>query len=170
MNAEEHLPETAWKTPECYGGFDPVGDYLILSRHRGSELVDESNWTCACKALGAEDYDGGEFDSRPPVYTFRAGCSLVGWIEYLLVRPDAPEATLKEAGEIICSLASYPILNDDHHSQLEWDSICKTWEQSSVADRVHYLQKADMCIFAARRDTPPDGDDTGALREALLSN
>jgi hypothetical protein len=167
MDAIEHLAETAWKTPESYGGFNPVGDYLILSRHRDSDLVSESNWAVACKLLGAEDHDSGEFDSRPPVYTFRAGHWAVGWVEYLLVRPDAPDATLKEAGEIVCSLAEYPVLSDEDLSEREFKSACAAWEGSSVADRVNYLQRAKLPIWSARRDTMPE-DPTGALRERLL--
>lgn len=167
MDAVEHLPETAWTTPDCYGGFNPVGDYVILSRHRDSDLVTESNWDVACQSLNAVDYDDAEFDSRPPVYTFRAGHWAVGWVEYLLVRPDAPEETLKEAGEIICALADYPILSDDDHSEREFEEMCRTWEEATVSDRVYYLQKAGQCIFAARRDELPE-DSNGALREHLL--
>lgn len=169
MDAIEHLASVAWKTPEHYFGFNPEGDYLVLSRTRDSDLVSESNWAVACKSLGAVDHDSGEYESRPSVYTFRASHCLVGWVEYLLVRPDAPEATLKEAGEIICSLADYPILSEDDHSEREHEAQCETWERARIADRVHYLQKAKLCVFAARRDELPD-DPNGALGEALLSN
>jgi len=40
------------------------------------------------------------------------------------------------------------------------------WERMSVADRVHELQRAGLCIFAARRDELPQ-DDTGSLRDSL---
>jgi hypothetical protein len=169
MNAEEHLPETAWKTPDSYGGFNPVGDYLILSRNRDSSILEESNWAVACASLGAVDHDSGNLESRPPVYTFRAGHWAVGWVEHLLVRPDAPDATLKEAGEIICSLADYPVLSDEDYSEREFNASAEIWERASVADRVYYLQRAGLPIWSARRDTLPD-DPTGSLSERLLSN
>lgn len=172
VDAIEHLAETAWKTPSNYGGFDPIGDYVILTRNRDSELIDESNWECACKSLGAEDHDSGEFESRPPVYTFRASHWAVGWIEYLLVRPDAPEATLKEAGEIVCSLADYPVLNEDHWTQLESEVANETWKNFSVRDRAELLKRVgskSISIFAARRDYIPS-DDNGAIQDALLGH
>jgi hypothetical protein len=167
MNAAEHLPETAWKTPDCYGGFNPVGDYLILSRHRDSDLLAESNWATACASLGAIDHDSGDLPTRPSVYTFRAGSWAVGWIEYLLVRPDAPAATLQEAGEIICTLADYPILSDAHFSELEYRAASDIWQKSSITDRVRYLRQAGLRIFAARRDGMPN-DGTSSLQRALL--
>ena len=164
MDAIEHLADTAWKTPRDYGGFSPVGDYCILSRHRDSDLLDESNWSVACKSLSAEAYDGGTqyADERPAVYHWRAGHWACGWIEYLMVRPDAPDETLTAAGEIVCSLASYPVLGEDDFSQREWDAACDTWAQMSIRDRAELLRECDLSIFAARRDEIPSGD-SGAL-------
>lgn len=166
MNASEYL-ET-WKHPDCYGGFSPDGDYLILSRHRDSQLLDESNWDVACKSLNAEAYDGGRegFATRPTVYHWRAGHWAVGWIECLMVRADAPDNVLNEAGEIVCSLADYPVLSDDDYSEREYAAICDYWGRLPVADRVHELQRAGLCIFAARRDALPE-DPAGALFERL---
>lgn len=168
MHAAEHLAEHVWKHPECYGGFSPDGDYLILSRNRDSSLVAEVNWQVACESLKAEAFDGGRRypEQRPAVYHWRAGCSLVGWVEYLCVRPDADEATLTKAGEIICSLADHPILSEDRYSAAEDEAVCKYWESCRVRERVEYLQEAGMCIFAARRDSLPD-DPAGRLYERL---
>lgn len=170
MNAIEHLESVAWKHPDSYGGFSPDGDYLIVSRTRDGDILSESNWAVACESLKAEAYDGGRehFHERPNAYHWRAGHWACGWIEYLCVRHDAPNSVLQEAGEIVCSLASYPVLSDDDFSEREWNAACDLWERSSVADRVHYLQRAGLCVFAARRDTLPD-DPTGALREYSVS-
>lgn len=170
MHAIEHLAETAWKTPANYGGFSPVGDYCILSRNRDSSLLDESNWDVACESLNAEDHDSGEYDSRPAVYTFRAGHWAFGWVEYLMVRPDAPEATLQEAGEILCSLADYPVLSDDDWSRREYEAQCDAWRNASVRDRVEWIRRCTgmRCnIFAARRDELPQCDHD-SLRFALI--
>lgn len=166
MTASEHL--TPWVHPQYYGGFSPDGDYLILSQHRNSELLGRVNWEAACESLGAQAYDDGAsgFAGRPNVYHWRAGCSLVGWIEYLCVRADAPEALLESAGEIVSALADYPILSEDKFSEAEWNAVCAYWESLEVADRVHELQRAGLCIFAARRDTLPQ-DDNGRLFERL---
>ena len=168
MHTIEHLAECVWKHPDSYGGFSPDGDYMILSRHRDSELLDRVNWDVAVESLKAEAYDEGaaNFANRPAAYHWRAGHWAVGWVEYLCVRADAPDALLTEAGEIVCALADYPILSDDRYSAAQWDGMCNYWERASVADRVHELQRARMCIFAARRDTLPE-DPNGALFERL---
>jgi len=168
MNATEHLAEHVWKHPPHYGGFSPDGDYVILSRHRDSDLLSRVNWDVACESLKAEAYDDGArgFATRPNVYHWRAGHWGVGWIEYLCVRADAPESVLTEAGEIVCALADYPILDESRHSEAEWEAMCDYWEHASVADRVDYLQRAGLCIFAARRDVLPE-DFTGSLHERL---
>lgn len=168
MNASEHLPETAWKTPRYYAGFSPIGDYCILSRHRDSDILSESNWASACKSLGAEAYDGGAeyFSERPAVYHWRAGHYLVGWVEYLCVRSDAPDDTLEAAGEIVRSLADYPVLDESDFSEREWDAACSAWEQSSIRDRMDYCERAGISVFAARRSKLPS-DDSGRLFELL---
>lgn len=168
MDAIEHLQDAAWQTPRDYRGFSPVGDYLVLSRHRDSDLVAESNWAVACKELGAVDHDSGELDSRPPVYTFRPRHWAVGWVEYLLVRPDAPEATRKEAGEILCSLEDYPVLSDEDLSERERESASEHWASLSVRDRAEIIKRVGNCsIFAARRDYLPR-DDNGAVMQCML--
>lgn len=170
MDAIEHLAETAWKTPDSYFGFSPVGDYCILSRHRDSDLLSESNWDVACKSLNAEAYDNSEYDSRPAVYTWSANHWAVGWCEYLMVRADAPEATLQEAGEIICALADYPVLSDDDWSRRQHEAQCEAWANASVRDRVEWMQRCFgmRCnIFAARRDELPECDND-SLRMALI--
>ena len=170
MNAAEHLQENAWKHPECYGGFSPDGDYLILSRNRDSDLLSESNWNCACKSLGAEAFDSGRdaeaFAERPNVYHWRAGHWACGWVEYLMVRADAPDDVQDAAGEIVCSLADYPVLNEDDFSEREFNAACEAWERYNLADRVDLCQRAGISIFAARRDDMPS-DDSGFIQEQL---
>lgn len=168
MNASEHLAENVWKHPDCYGGFSPSGDYIVLTRNRDSSLLSECNWDEACKSLNAQAYDGGEeqFATRPNVYHWRAGHWACGWVEYLMVRSDAVEETQNKAGEIVCSLAEHPILNESAFSDREFDAVCKYWEECSVSDRADYLRDAKMSIFAARRDTLPRND-CGMLFERL---
>ena len=58
MNAIEHLPEFAWKTPQHYAGFSPIGDYVLCTQHRDSDALSRSNWIRICEDFGAEAYDG----------------------------------------------------------------------------------------------------------------
>lgn len=170
MNAIEHLETRAWKHPDCYGGFSPDGDFLVLSRTRDYDLLDRVNWDVACESLQAEAYDAGRTGEipadRPKTYHWRAGHPACGWVEYLMVRADAPDDIKTNAGEIICALAEYPVLSDDKFSEAEWNAVCAYWEQLSVADRLDELRRAGLSIFAARRDTLPQDDD-GSLFQRL---
>lgn len=168
MNASEHLAENAWKHPDSYGGFSPDGDFVVLSQHRDSELLDRVNWEVACESLKAQAYDSGSggFETRPVVYHWRAGHWAVGWIEYLMVRADAPDDMQEKAGEILCAIAEYPILDESRYSEREWNAVQEYWASCSVRDRVDYLRDADLSIFAARRDYTPE-DPSGLLFETL---
>ena len=170
MNAIEHLNESVWTHPKDYGGFSPDGDFCILSQNRDSSLIDRHNWQTACEQLHAEAYDDGRYgelaDDRPMVYHWRAGHWACGWVEYLMVRADAPDNIKNEAGEILCSLAEYPVLDEDSFSEAEYNEASEYWGRCSVKERMEYLQRAELSIFAARHDYLPD-DPTGALFEMI---
>lgn len=152
-------------------GFDPkglnadrhgIGQYLVvLSRNRDSSILEESNWDAALKLLGGESDDNG------PVQIHRFGHWACGWFELLLVNPD-DDAKRAIAEDIENSLSDYPILDDDDYSDREYTYACDTWESFTIADRVDYLQRAQLCIFAARRAELPD-DPQGALFERLTA-
>ena len=172
MDAIEHLNETVWKRPGDYGGYSPDGDYCILAKTRDSDALARSNWRCILNTLNAAAYDGGAdyHDDRPIAYHWRAGHWGVGWIEYLMIRADAPDAIKQTAGEIICALESYPVYDEQDFSELEYSEACEYWERCSVKDRLDYIQRADngISIFAARRAELPS-DDNGSLMELLTS-
>lgn len=157
-----------WRHPQYYAGFSPVGDYLILAQHRESGTIDRSNWTIACEILSAQPWDEAKLDGRPAAYHWRASHPCVGWIEYLCVRQDAPPEIIEKARDIGKKLRDYPILNEDHHSELEWNEVCDYWAGMSVRSRLDAIQYSDSgdSIFAARHDYLPP-DDSGRLLEFL---
>jgi hypothetical protein len=155
MNAAEHLEDRVWKTPDSYFGFNPVGDFIVLTRHRDSCLLAKCNWESATQVLRADPYDGGLAD-RANAYTFVANHWAVGWVEYLMVRQDAPYEIRREAGEIVCALADYPILDEDLLSRREWEAVCEYWAYASIKERMEYLYEARISRFAARRDSLPE--------------
>lgn len=167
-----------WETPGDYGGYDPVGHYGVASQHRDSDTLSRSNWQVSCQRLaeaaGIEEVpflEGGWStgpDDAPSVYQWCAGHWAVGWVEYLMVRPDAPEAVLEAAQAIKDKLREYPVLDEDHWSELQWTERCNYWTSLSVRDRARLIRDsgADVSIFAARRDELPC-DDSGQLDEWL---
>lgn len=169
------LAAHVWTRPEHYGGFSPEGDFVILARTRDADTMDESNWHIATTVeLDAQPYDPPDrfaerpeaFANRPAVYHWRAGHWACGWVEYLMVRPDAPAEVLSTAADIVASLADYPILSDDDYSEREWNEACETWQRESVRGRLDYLKDTGISIFAARRDTLPE-DPSDMLFERL---
>ena len=176
MNAIEHLEERKWVRPPSYAGFSPIGDFVILSRTRDSDALARSNYIAAfdqlkeiasqCPELDDENDDG----RNDWVYDFRASHWACGWVETLLVRADAPEEVLQAAGEIVCSLADYPVLDEDGFSALEYEEVREHWARLSVRWRLEALKNSGtrtISMFAVRRDELPSGDDNGALYEYL---
>lgn len=162
---------TYWETPPYYAGFDPVGDIIIATQHRDSSLLDQSNFDVAKarleKALGdANDVPDNDPDSEAPCYTFSTSHWAVGWVEYLMLCKDAPQASIDEARKIASELSCYPILDEMEYSEREHEAAHDTWLHASLRERIDYC-KADRCsIFAARRDYIPDSG-TGEIVSIL---
>lgn len=173
MDAIEHLETNVWKTPESYGGFSPVGDYLVLAKNRDSELLSRVNWDVAVERLKAQAMDHGSYHNipadRPNAYTWQASHWAVGWVEYLMVRADAPDDVKTAAGEIVCSLADYAMLDESRYSDAEHEAVSNYWAQCSIRERAGYLRDAELSLFAARRDTLPENDGNGSLYEKLTT-
>src|SRR5262245_6049769 len=129
-----------------------IGDFLVLlARNRDSDLLTQSNFDCALQELG------GESDT---VQVHRFGHWACGWFELILIDPADEKAT-ETAQEIEDSLADYPILNDEHHSELEFTEASRLWEHTSMRERVEVIQRygrnEKVSVFAARRDEMPQG-------------
>lgn len=165
MNAIEHLAGREWEHPSNYGGFSPDGDFVILTRTRDSSALEQSNYAAAFETLrevaaAFPDPEDDDEDERSVgwVYDFRAchwGC---GWVETLLVRADAPELVLITAGEIICALAEYPVLDDEDFNERENDQIDESWAYLSTKERLRLLSdcNAEVSYFCVRRSECPD--------------
>lgn len=166
----KNLIQNAWRKPEAYFGFSPDGDFILYNHYRDSHLIDESNWDYLMEAFKPEDYDDRNgFEERPTCYIWSAGCSLVGWVEYMMIRHDAPWDLKLKAEKVLERLSNYPILDEDDHSRREWEFVCESWQNMSLKERVHLIQKSGSCsIFAARRDEIPE-DHNGYLFDYLRS-
>lgn len=161
MNTTDILAETKWEHPSDYGGYSPEGHYVIAVQTRGSDALERSNYECIFKDLGAV-----RDDRDAPVHDFRASHWACGWVEYIIVRSDAPQKTLDQAAETIAALSDYPVYNEDHFSELEWTESEEYWAGMSIGERIGYLRDSGLSIFAARSDGIPQDDD-GTLYEML---
>ena len=154
-----------WETPDSYGGFNPVGDIVVYSQNRDSSILEQSNYEQIFKHLketikGLDcpfvlNYERGEFDW---VYDFRAGHWACGWVEYILVRKDAPQSVIDAAIEVIGSMEDYPVFDEMHYSEMQWDATETFWQECSTEDRMHYCKEMGVSIFAARRDYTPESN------------
>ena len=148
-----------WTTPDYYAGPDFDDHYIAYGQNRDSDALRRSNFTCFLEELGGEDGDR--------VMVVRQGHWAVGWIELLMIRKDNDEA-LETADDILDALADYPVVNEEHFSELEWNEAQEYWESLSVRERAEYIKEAGGNIFAARKDYISEAaDPSGSLMDRL---
>ena len=132
-------------------------DWLVLPighNRDTSDPIDISNWEVAQKMLSSID---GNY------MVARFGHWACGWFEIILVKPDTSAAII--AHKIEEDLEIYPILDEDHLSEVELDAELETWNSLSLYERIELCKGAGVSIFAARHDYPPS-DDCGYIRES----
>ena len=153
------LADHRWETPPDYGAFEPdanpVGDYVIYSRHRDSEILIESNYDALLFGL---QYIAKMHGCKEKVYDFRAGHWASGWVETIIVRADAHPAVLQQAAEYLEALSDYPVVDEDDYSDRQSDAVYKYWDELSLEERVDWCKDCGDSVFAARGERSiPDG-------------
>lgn len=154
--AKATLTGYQWKHPDSYGGYSPDGDYVIYTRTRDSEVLDESNYIRIfedLEKLNPDDWEG-EF---APCHDFRASHWACGWVEYIIVKADAPDAMLIKAAEIVEALEQYPIYDESDFCEREHAAKVDYWDGMLLSERVEMCKEVGDSIFAARHDYIPDG-------------
>ena len=92
--------------------------YMVLGRNRDSDLRTNSNWDCAIQM-----FKDAELDYDITCVNHWA----CGWVEYLSVDINNKKA-FKMGEEIEASLADYPVLNEEHLCEREYEDGIKTIE------------------------------------------
>jgi hypothetical protein len=160
MKTLEHLENLRalerWTMPDSYFGAEWPEYFVFLSQCRDSDALTRSNFECGLRALG------GESDS---VLVVRERQWAVGWVEWIAIHESNAEAILA-ADEMSCALSDYPVLDESHFSELEWDEAQTQWEMMPLKYRVELCAEAEVSIFAARRDSIPS-EDSGFIYERL---
>jgi len=118
----EHLEK--WKMPKSdYGGEDMSEFYIVISRTRDSDHLEESNWARILEDY-PEDYDE---ETNKGVLVANFGHWACGWFELLLVHETDFEL-LETMDEIKRGLSGYPVYDDDdlsnRESEDQWE-LCK---------------------------------------------
>jgi hypothetical protein len=99
------LPEKqAWLVAPC-------------SVNRDSDVLTRSNWQCQLRALGGES---------ETVEVHRFGHWGPGWFEIVIIDPAATDK-VKIAEEIEAALEGYPVIDEQHFSELEMEEANRVW-------------------------------------------
>lgn len=147
-----------WTLPDCYAGATWEGwIFARFGQSRDSDAIERVNFGEALAALEAvAEYPGG-------VQAIRARHWLVGWVEWIAVRPDCP-AAVREAARLLAEVESYPVLSDDKLSEVEYEEACEGWESYGRADARHAAREA---IRRAAMEAE-DSADVEALADAAI--
>lgn len=145
-----------WSRPDSYWGAEWPDYYVFLGQHRDSGTVDRSNFEAGLEAIGG---------TSETVIVVCESHWAVGWVEWIAIHESDAKA-LQEADEIAAALKGYPVVDENHLSELEFNEACDYWERCSVRERVDLLKDTGVSMFAARRDEMPY-DDCGMLQERI---
>ena len=136
-----------WTLPECYIGPGWSEYYVFLGQHRDSDSLTRSNFICGLREISGE---------TETVLVVRERHWAVGWVEWIAIHKDDTKA-LELADQIMKRLEDYPVVNEDHWSDLEWNEAHDYWESMGLAERVRMCRDNDVSIFSARLSQPiPD--------------
>lgn len=122
-----------WTMPDCYfGEVWPAYYSAGLGQSRDSDALERSNFVCMLQALGGES---------ETVIVVRESHWAVGWVEWIAIHQDDAKA-LELADEVQDQLESYPVVNEDHWSQLEDEEAQEVWANCySPEERLAYIRK-----------------------------
>lgn len=117
-------------------------NWLVLSftQNRDSECLDRSNFLQALEALGGESGS---------VEVHRFGHWANGWFELILIDPNC-ESTVKIAYELERWIENYPVLNDEHFSELEHEELIENWNSWQCREFAEFLAGEFLTQEASR--------------------
>lgn len=140
MTNSEYLEK--WETPDSYFGYNPVGDYIIYTKTGNSTILEEVNYQAILDILGDE------------VYEFSAKHFAVGYISYIMLKPDSPKVA--EAEELVCALADYPILDPTAYSEAQYLAITDYYFNLRIRERAELAKECgdNVSLFSLRHSIP----------------
>jgi len=122
--------------------------YVMYSVTRDSDILTRSNWECILDDLGGES---------ETVIVQRSSHFLCGWVDLLLIHESDQEA-IDKGDDSLKALEEYPVLNDEHFSQLEFEENTEIWQTClDLKEKIALCKEANVSIFAARSEMIPDG-------------
>jgi hypothetical protein len=122
-----------WTMPShYYGEVWPAYYSSGVGQSRDSDALERSNFACMLKALGGE---------TETVTVVRESHWAVGWVEWIAIHQD-DETACQIADDIMGKLEDYPVVNEDHWSELEQEDAHETWANCySPKERIAYIRE-----------------------------
>ena len=152
MTKPKHLER--WTRPSHYAGPDWPEMFVFLGQNRDSACLDRSNFEIAQERLDAIPDPTLWPHAGPPWTVIRERHWLCGWVEWIGIHFDAVEH-LKAADEMAGELEQYPVLDEDHFSEKEFNEAANYWEKADISERMELCKEKGVSVFAARRDCMP---------------
>lgn len=130
-----------WQRFDSFAWFDRPADCenwtIYYTHHRDSDTLTRSNAHVICEALDALESE----DVRGESHSHWA----VGWVEgyAIRVRNESGEITeaFKVLADLLMQMEDYPVLDEDHWSELECDEAIAAWDDWARRDYVYALRK-----------------------------
>lgn len=163
---------------ECYSAVDSGeaaeldipyyyhSDTGVFELTGGNTLLDKSN-VATMKALLA--------DQGIVAYEHTYLCNSVSLCLDINTVLELTDTQLQYIEDTLNALASYPCLDDEHYSKLQWEYAQEQWQESSLQERITMIDDANsggwhehVSILAARHDLMPDSVFYDLLGNSLL--
>lgn len=127
---------------------------IVYTSNRDSGILEMSNAAAIARALAP-------YIRREWVREESHSHWAVGHVDGYAIRVYRPDGKVSRAFRAWCDLNArledYPVLDDDDFSRREWEETLEYWEGMSRRERIKLCAERGDSIFAARRDSPPDG-------------
>ena len=131
-----------WERARNYIGETYYEYFVLIGQHRDSDALDRSNFQVALDLLSGES---------EKVLVVCSNHWAVGWIEGIFIHESATDK-IAIGEEIEERLSQYPVLDEEHYSELELSELSEYWENASLRERVELCGGAKVTFFAARHD------------------
>lgn len=156
VEAADILAPLAWTSADPATGSrgnycgDDLSGYVIATTNRDAGSLARSNFAVIAGDMGEA------------CEIHRTGHWACGWIEWLILPYGASDADKVKAAEWIAALERYPVADDEHLSELEYQEAAEYWAHASMRERIELAAKWHLSPFVARRDELPETN-TGEL-------
>lgn len=139
---ETYIPQhlSRWVLPSNYSGAHWNGYYVApIGINRDSSILERSNWDAQWADLEPLRADVDSDDTYSPQIV-REGHWAVGWVEWVAIHESNHDA-LRVADELAASLESYPVLDDESHSRMEWEEYVDSFVTYGRRDFIRSLSR-----------------------------